>query len=425
MKERYSWESAAVLRDTPTGRRGQDRRCRHLVCVVHPVDVQRIVVLGAGLAGARSVQELRAQGFTGEVVLLGAEPHLPYDRPPLSKQVLLGRADDSPIEVPWADLDVDLRLSTAATALRPGTVTTTAGELSYDGLVLATGARARLPEVLRGPDTHVLRTLDDALRLRAALVPGARVVVVGAGWIGAEVATAAAAAGCRTTVVEGAAGPLSSALGAVGALTAPWYAAAGVELRTCTPVDAVEPGAVLLAGGERLQVDVVVVGVGATPDVDWLAGSGLELDRGVVVDEHLAASWEGVVAVGDCAAWWSPRFGDRLRVEHWDDALRAPAAAIATLLGRPTLHDPVPYFWSEQLGHRVQYVGHAACADAVVHRGQAGGADGWAVGWLAGDRLVALLAVDRPKDLAQARKRIGTVVDASRLADPATQIKAV
>ncbi len=387
--------------------------------------MQRVVVVGAGLAGARSVEELRAQGFVGELVLLGAEPHLPYDRPPLSKAVLLGTADDSRLDVPWADLDVDLRLSTAATALKPGTVTTTAGELSYDGLVLATGARARLPEVLRGPDTHVLRTLEDSLRLRAALVPGARVVVVGAGWIGAEAATAAAAAGCRVTVVEAAAAPLSGALGAVGALTAPWYAAAGIELRTSTAVEAVEPGAVLLVGGERLEADVVVVGVGASPDVDWLAGSGLELDRGVVVDEHLAASWPGVVAVGDCAAWWSPRFGDRLRVEHWDDALRAPAAAVATLLGRPTVHDPVPYFWSEQLGHRVQHVGHAAAADAVVHRGGPGDPDGWAVGWFTGERLVALLAVDRPRDLAQARKRIGTAVDSARLADPGIPLKAV
>ncbi|CAN5176913.1 FAD-dependent oxidoreductase [soil metagenome] len=392
---------------------------------MHPVGVQRVVVVGAGLAGARSVQELRAQGFSGEIVLLGAEPHLPYDRPPLSKQVLLGKADDSALDVPWTELDVDVRLSTAATGLRPGTVTTTGGQLHYDGLVLATGARARLPAALRGPDTHVLRTLDDALRLRSALVPGARVVVVGAGWIGAEVATAAAAAGCRTTVVEAAPGPLWGALGAVGALTAPWYDAAGIELRTSIPVEAVEPGAVLLPGGERLAADAVVVGVGATPDVDWLVAGGLELDRGVVVDEHLAASWGGVVATGDCAARWSPRFGDRLRVEHWDDALHAPAAAVATLLGRPTVHDPVPYFWSDQLGHRVQHVGHAAGADAVVSRGAPGDPDGWAVGWLAGERLVALLAVDRPRDLAQARKRIGTPVDTGRLADPGTPVRAV
>ena len=387
--------------------------------------MQRVVVVGAGLAGARSVQELRGQGFSGEVVLLGSEPHLPYDRPPLSKQVLQGQVDSSELDVPWASLDVALRLSTTATGLRPGVVETDDGELAYDGLVLACGARAVLPPGWGGPRVHVLRTLDDALRLRERLVPGARVVVVGAGWIGAEVATAAVAAGCACTVVEAAAAPLSGALGDVGALTEPWYAAAGVELRLSTPVAGIEEDGVVLVGDERLPADVVVVGVGATPDTEWVTGSGLELDRGVVVDEHLAASLPGVVAVGDCAAWWSRRFAARLRVEHWDDALHAPAAAVATLLGTPTVHDPVPYFWSEQLGHRLQHVGHAGPAAEVVLRGRAGDPDGWSVGWFDADRLVALLAVDRPRELAQTRKRIGDVLDAGRFADPAVPLKAV
>ena len=387
---------------------------------MHPVDVQRVVVVGAGLAGSRALQELRAQGFTGEVVLVGAEPHLPYDRPPLSKAVLQGQADTTTLDVPWASLDVTLRLSTRATGLREGVVETDAGELPYDGLVLACGARPVLPSGWEG--ACVLRTLDDALALRARLVPGARVVVVGAGWIGAEVATAAAAAGCACMVVEAAAAPLSGALGEVGALTVPWYAAAGVELRLGARVAAVEPEAVVLAGGERLPADLVVVGVGATPDTAWLQGA-VELDRGVVVDEHLAASLPGVVAAGDCAARWSPRFGARLRVEHWDDALHAPVAAVSTLLGTPAVHDPVPYFWSEQLGHRLQHVGHATATATVVHRGEPGGADGWSVGWLEGERLVALLAVDRPRDLAQARRRIGSPVDPARLADPVVPVK--
>lgn len=384
---------------------------------MHPDGVQRVVVVGAGLAGARSVQELRAQGFAGEVVLLGAERHLPYDRPPLSKAVLLGQADDSPLEGP---LEAEVRLGVRATALRPGVVVTDAGEVPYDGLVLACGARAVLPE--GWGDAYVLRTLDDALRLRAALVPGARVVIVGAGWIGAEVATAAARAGCSVTVVEAAAGPLAGALGEVGALTVPWYADAGVELRLSAPVAGVRPEGVLLETDELLAADVVVVGIGARPDTDWLQGSGLELDQGVVVDEHLAASWPDVVAAGDCATWWSRRFGARLRVEHWDDALHAPAAAVSTLLGRPRVHDPVPYFWSEQLGHRLQHVGHAAAADRVVRRM---GPDGGGVAWLQGDRLVAYLAVDRPRELSQARKRVGDVLDLARLADPAVPMKAV
>jgi 3-phenylpropionate/trans-cinnamate dioxygenase ferredoxin reductase subunit len=387
--------------------------------------VQRVVVVGAGLAGARSVQELRAQGFGGEVVLLGAEQHLPYDRPPLSKQVLQGQADSSSLDVPWSALDLSLRLSTTATALRPGVVETDAGEVAYDGLVLACGARAVLPPAWAGPRVHVLRTLDDALRLRTQLVRGARVVVVGAGWIGAEVATAAAAAGCTCTVLEAAAAPLSGALGEYGAFTAPWYAAAGLELRLDTAVAAVEGDAVLLADGQRLPADVVVVGVGATPDTGWLEGSGLDLDRGVVVDEHLAGSWSGVVAVGDCAAWWSRRFGTRLRVEHWDDALHAPAVAVGTLLGGAQVHDPVPYFWSEQLGHRLQHAGHAGPSASPVLRGEPGSPEGWSVGWLEGERLVALLAVDRPRDLTQARRRIadGSPVDAGALADPAVPVR--
>ena len=386
----------------------------------HPGRVQRVVVVGAGLAGSRAVQELRAQGFGGEVVLVGAEAHLPYDRPPLSKAVLQGQADRTTLDVPWDSLDVTLRLSTVAAGLRDGVVETDGGELPYDGLVLACGARAVLPA--RWAGAHVLRTLDDALALRGRLVPGARVVVVGAGWIGAEVATAAAAAGCDCTVLEAGPAPLAGALGEVGARTVPWYAAAGIDLRLQTPVAAVEPDAVVLASGDRLPADVVVVGIGATPDTDWLRGT-VDLDRGVVVDEHLAASWPGVVAAGDCAARWSPRFGTRLRVEHWDDALHAPAAAVSTLLGTPVVHDPVPYFWSEQLGHRLQHVGHASGSSTVVHRGEPGDADGWSVGWLDGDRLLALLAVDRPRDLAQARRRIGTPVDPARLADPAVPVK--
>jgi NADPH-dependent 2,4-dienoyl-CoA reductase/sulfur reductase-like enzyme len=389
--------------------------------------VERIVVVGGGLAGARSVQELRAQGFGGQVVLLSAERHLPYDRPPLSKAVLLGHADGSPLDVPWESLDVDLRLGTTATALRPGVVETDGGELPYDGLVLATGARPRMPPTMEGPRTHVLRSLEDSLRLRGALVKGARVVVVGAGWIGAEVATAAAAAGCTCTVIEATAAPLSGALGEVGAVTVPWYTALGIELRLATAVEAVEPDGVALVGGERLPADVVVVGVGAVPDTEWLGSSGLELDAGVVVDAHLAASWSGVVAAGDCAAWWSQRFGTRLRVEHWDDALHAPTTAVATLLGSPAVHDPVPYFWSEQLGHRVQHVGVAVPGSVRVDRGWPDDPDGFSVAWLAGERLVALLAVDRPRDLAQARRRIadGGHVDAARLADPAVPLKAV
>jgi 3-phenylpropionate/trans-cinnamate dioxygenase ferredoxin reductase subunit len=384
--------------------------------------VERVVVVGAGLAGGRTCEELRAQGYTGALVLLGAEPHAPYDRPPLSKEVLRGDLDDTALEIPWERLDVDVRLGVSAVGLAPGVVSTTAGDVGYDGLVVATGARAL---ALPGPGV-VLRTVDDALALRARLVRGARVVVVGAGWIGAEVATAAAARGCAVTVVDAGPSPLCVALGAeVGALTVPWYAAAGIDLLLSTGVTAVEPDGVVLADGSVLPADVVVVGIGARPDVSWLEGSGLVLDRGVAVDPGLRASWEGVWAVGDCAAWESRRFGTQLRVEHWDDALTAPAVVAATLLGGDAVHDPVPYFWSQQLGHYLQHTGHAAGADAVVHRGEPGAPEGWSTAWLREGRLVALLGVDRPRDVVQARKRIvsGDPVDADALADPATPVK--
>jgi 3-phenylpropionate/trans-cinnamate dioxygenase ferredoxin reductase subunit len=379
-------------------------------------------VVGGGLAGARAVQELRAQGHRGRVTLVGAEPHRPYDRPPLSKALLAGRTDDSTLDVDWSG--VDLRLGTTATALRPGVLETDAGTLDHDGLVVATGARARRLTGAGGPHVHVLRTVDDARRLRGSLRAGAAVVVVGAGWVGAEVATAASAAGCRTTVLEAGPAPLG-VLGDVGALTSPWYGAAGVALRTGVQVAAVEPDGVVLGDGSHLLADAVVVGIGAVAETAWLEGSGVEVDGSVLVDEHLATSLPGVVAVGDCAAWTSRRFGTRLHVEHWDDALHGPTTAVATLLGAPAVHDPVPYFWSEQLGHRLQYAGYHRAADAVVHRGEPGSVEGWTTCWLTDGRLDALLAVNRPRDLAQGRRLVaaGAQPDLARLSDPSVPLK--
>ncbi|HWG94541.1 MAG TPA: FAD-dependent oxidoreductase [Mycobacteriales bacterium] len=381
--------------------------------------LRRVVVVGGGLAGARAVRELRAQGFGGEVVLVGAEARRPYDRPPLSKDVLLGRSDDAALDVDWPALDVDLRLGVRATGLEAGVLRTSDGDVGWDGLVLAVGADAR-----RLGGARVLRTLDDALALRAALVPGARVVVVGAGWVGAEVATAAAAAGCRTTVVEAGPSPLP-ALGGQGRWTAPWYAAAGVDLRLEAPVARAASDEVVLQDGTVLDADVVVAGVGARPATGWLAGTGLLEDGAVACDEHLAARWPGVVAAGDCASWTSRRYGGRLRVEHWDDALQAPAVAVTTLLGGDAVHDPVPYFWSDQLGHVVQLAG--VPRGEAVHRGDPQGGAGWSVCWLQDSRLQAVLAVDRPRDLVQGRRLVaeGRVVDPARLADADVPLKAL
>ncbi len=392
----------------------------------------RIVVVGGGLAAARACEQLRREGFEGSLTVAAAEPHPPYDRPPLSKEVLLGTRDDVALRFDPAALAVDLRLGTPATGvdIAERVVRTADGDLPYEGLVLATGAT---PVRLPGDGEQVtLRTVDDALALRSRLQPGARVVLIGASWIGAEVATAALARGCHAGCVEAGPAPLAQALGTeIGEALLPWWH--DVELHLDTKVSAVTDGAVALADGSELPADVVVVGVGVRPETGWLASSGLELDRGVVVDEHLRASAPGVVAVGDVAARWSPRWQARLRVEHWDDAVMAPAVAATTLLqpdGEPLpVHDPVPYFWSDQFGHKVQYVGHVTAADRMVWRGADGEGPvnrGRAAAWIdPHGRLTALLAIDRPKDVAQARRAIaaGATPVLEKLADTAIPVR--
>jgi len=386
-----------------------------------------VVVVGSGLAGLGVARGLRERVYAGRVTLLGAEPYPPYDRPPLSKAVLL--RDDPPdptLKADWAVLDLDLRLSEPAVALTAhGVVTARRPDpLEADAVVVACGAE---PVRLPGDDAAVhLRTRDDAVRLRAGLSPGARVVVVGAGWIGAEVATAAARQGCEVTVLEAAATPLSAALPAeVGRLTVPWYGEGGATLRCDSPVERVERDGVLLAGGERLGADVVVVGVGVRPVTAWLAGSGVEVQAGVLVDEHLrAAGRPGTWAVGDVAARWSPRYDRRIRGEHWDDALNAPAVVAANLLGGTETYDPVPYIWSEQWGRMLQWCGRAT--GRTVWRGDPGDPSGWSVAWVGeADRLEGLLAVDRPRDLVQGRRLATRMVrvDVTRLADPDVPVR--
>jgi 3-phenylpropionate/trans-cinnamate dioxygenase ferredoxin reductase subunit len=288
----------------------------------------------------------------------------------------------------------------------------------------------------------VLRTIDDALAIRAALRPGTRLAIVGAGWIGAELATVAAARGCAVTVLEAAAAPAAAALGAaVGALLVPWYAAAGVDLRLGQPVESVQDGGLALPGGGWLDADLVVTAVGVRPATGWLAGTGVQLAAGfrdaVLVDGQLRASVPGVYAAGDCAAFWSGRYGQRLRVEHWDTALHAPRVVAANLLGAEQEYDPVPYFWSEQFGRMVQYAGHQDPADQVIQRGDPGG-QRWALCWVSGEpadadgvdgikvgQLTAVLAVGQPRDLLQGRRLIeaGRPVDTGLLADPAVAVR--
>lgn len=372
--------------------------------------LSRIVVAGGGLAGARTCEHLRRHGHEGEIVLVSGEPHPPYDRPPLSKQVLSGERDDTALPIDFAALGVTTLTGTMATGLdltrRVVGLSSAASELSFDGLVIATGAE---PIRLPGPGTQfAVRTLDDARRLRDRLVPGARVVIIGASWIGAEVATGALARGCAVTCVEAGPAPCASALGtAVGGRFAAWWSRA--DLRLDTRVEQIEDGAVVLSDGAELPADVVVTGVGVRPGTGWLADSGLELDRGVVVDEWLRAAPD-VVAVGDVAAWWSRRYSARMRVEHWDDAVAGSLVAASTLLAGPdaetAVHDPVPYFWSDQFGHKVQYVGRHDPGAAPEFRDPADG-KGWSAAWHdERGRLTAVVAVDRPRDLLAARREL-------------------
>jgi NADPH-dependent 2,4-dienoyl-CoA reductase/sulfur reductase-like enzyme len=392
---------------------------------------RHVVVVGAGMAGVQTAVALREQGFEGAVTLIGAEPHQPYDRPPLSKAVLLGKAEGSAFDVDFEGLGVTLELGREVTGLRPADheLDTAAGPVPYDVLVVATGAEPiRLPGTDGIPGVHLLRTLDDAERLRPVLAEQHDVVVVGAGWIGAEFATAARDAGCRVTVVEAAERPLAGALPAeVAAPMAAWYADAGAELRTHARVTRVEPGVVVLDDGTRLPAGAVVVGIGARPATGWLDGSGVALGthHEVVADDGLRSSVPDVYAVGDCSSFPSARYGQRLMVHHWDNALQGPRTVAANIIGStPAVYDPVPYFWSEQFGRFVQYAGHHEAADTTVWRGDPAGAS-WSVCWLRAGALVAVLAVGKPRDLAQGRKLIeaGTVLDPERLADPARPLK--
>jgi NADPH-dependent 2,4-dienoyl-CoA reductase/sulfur reductase-like enzyme len=380
------------------------------------------VIAGAGLAGLRTAVELRERGFTGQITLIGAEALPPYDRPPLSKKVLTDGIDPS-LQADFGALEVDFRPGEAASGMDAETLITNRDKYPYDRLVLATGA---LPVALPGPGRQrFLRNYDDALALRALLRPGLRLAIVGAGWIGAELATAAAARGGEVTVVEAGPAALASAVGVpVGVQTSRWYAAAGVHLRTGVAVESVQQTGLSLAGGGWLDADEIVTAVGVRPATGWLEGSGVRLENGVAVDAGLRASVPAVYAVGDCAAFESRRFGRRLRFEHWDVALHAPEVVAANVLGGAEVYDPVPYFWSEQFGRMVQYAGYHGDAEQLVWRGDPAGPT-WAACWLSAGRLVAILTVDRPRDLLQGRRVIASAhpVDVSRLTDPAIPVR--
>lgn len=383
--------------------------------------MRTVAVVGASLAGLSAARSLRRQGYDGRLVIVGDEIHRPYDRPPLSKEFLAGTMAeaDLALEADGEDLAAEWLLGVRATGLDRNERLVRLADgtaVRADGFVIATGAAARtLPgsEGLAG--VHTLRTLDDALALRADLARGGRLVVIGGGFIGAEVASTAYALGLDVTVVEVAPTPLAGPLGeAMGGVVSSLHADHGVRLLCGVGVAGLsgESGrvdAVLLADGRSLPADTVVVGVGARPNVEWLEGSGIALENGVTCGADGRTSLAAVVAVGDCANWYDPLAGAHRRVEHWTGALERPAAAVAALLsGGAAEPGPVrpPYFWSDQYGVRIQFAGHAAVADSVtVEEGAADDRSFLAVYRRAGEP-VAVLGMDQPRLFMRWRKQL-------------------
>lgn len=398
------------------------------------------VVVGANLAGGRAVETLRAEGFDGRVVLVGAEPHRPYERPPLSKEVLRGEQEPAKAylrDEPWyAENDVELRLGTRATDLDPAgkTITLEGGErLAYDRLLLATGGRVRRLEV-PGADldgVFTLRTIDDALAIRERLSPGAPLVVIGAGFIGAEVAASAKTIGCEVTVLEIAEVPLGRALGEeVGRVYAEIPRERGVDLRTGVGVERIEGDGrvrrVIATDGSALDAEAVVVGVGVDPETSLAEAGGLDVANGVVVDERCRTSAAEVFAAGDVASHPNPILGERIRVEHWQNAQNQGAAAARSMLGAGEPFAEVPWFWSDQFDVNLQMAGHPTRWDRLAFRGDVA-ARSFSIFYLRDGVVVAVLGVNRFKDVRAGRALVAAraAIAPEVLSDEGTDLKAL
>src|SRR5437763_7129788 len=387
--------------------------------------MRTVVVVGASLAGLRAAETLRQDGYDGRIVLVGAEEHLPSDRPPLSKQLLAGKVEVDQVSLcPPArlgGLDLDFELGRRATSLdldAREVVVDGQDRLGFDGLVIATGSSPRhLPGVPPLEGIHLLRTVDDCLAIRGGLEKvvsgGGRVVVVGAGFIGSEVAATSHTAGAAVTILAALATPLSKALGEeMGSACAALHYDNSVDLRLGTGVSGFRGQhrveGVLLADGTTVEADLVVVGVGVAPNTDWLESSGLKLDNGVVCDATAHAA-PGVVATGDVARWHNSLFETDMRVEHWTNAAEGGIAAARALLAGPDKAEPyapVPYFWSDQYKTKIQFVGHAHHSDDVrIVDGSVEDRKFLALYEHAG-RVVGALGFSRPKLVLQCRRLI-------------------
>ena len=407
-------------------------------------NIEQVVVVGGGLAAAKTAEALRDEGYAGSIVLFAAEKHVPYDRPPLSKAFLKGEqseADGYVLPESWyAEHDVDLRLGTAVTAVDAAAhevVATDGSRTAYDKLVLATGASPRRSD-LPGADLGgvlYLRTVEDSQRLKEAFQPGANVVIIGGGWIGLEAASAAREAGSTVTVLEMAPQPLIAVVGPkLGQSFADLHREHGVDLRTGVTVDAIEPdpdshrvGTVRLGDGTTIPADIVLVGIGAIPNTDLATTAGLELDNGILVDAQGRSSDPDIFAVGDVANAETPALGQRVRVEHWANALDRPPSVARGILGKPGDFDKLPFFYSDQYDLGLEYSGRGGRDDDVVIRGDLDGREYLAF-WLdAQNHVTAGMNVNvwDVQDDIQALIASRDAVDREKLADDSVPLAKV